>query len=354
MNTHAKSRLIGCAALLFGAACAPVPANASSGGFPPPAVSAKVVLGDHYPERRTPFPHGVIGLADVKYAAIPGFRPLTLDVYVAPNSRSKPAPLVLYIHGGGWEFGHSRQSGAFENWPRVLALVAAHGYTVASVNYRLSGEAPFPAAIQDVKTAILWLHAHARDYGIDKTETIVWGGSAGGHLAALAAVSCGVKALEPDLAGLANGARLARESDCVQGAVTWYGVFDFADFNWDKPGAPAAPHSVPAPIARFLACAPSGRAPDTVRAASPISYVKANTPPFLIMYGSVDKTVPPKQSKLFAAALRAAGAHADLIEIPGVAHSFIGSTPQATRNASLEAFDRTMKFIDATVGRAGR
>ncbi len=353
MNTLGRFPMVGAAALLVCAAAASA-APSSTGAYPRPAVAAAVVMGDHYPARRTPFPGGVTGFADVKYAELPGFRPLTLDVYVPPGARSKAVPLVLYIHGGGWEFGHSRQSGAFENWPRVLAMVAARGYTVASLNYRLSGEAPFPAAIQDVKTAILWLHAHARDYGIDKSRTIVWGGSAGGHLAALAAVSCGVKALEPDLAQLADGARLAKESDCVQGAVTWYGVFDFANFNWDAPGAPAQPHPVPEPIARFLACAPRGCAPATVRAASPISYVKASTPPFLIMYGSVDKTVPPKQSISFAAAMKAAGAHAELIEIPGVAHSFIGSTPQATKRGSLEAFDRTLDFIDSTVGHAHR
>ncbi len=354
MKAQSNHLLAGCAALLFGAACAHTPANASAGSYPPPAVSAKVVLGDRYPARPTPFPGGVIGFADVKYASIPGFRPLTMDIYVPPKARSKSAPLVMYIHGGGWEFGHSRQSGAFENWPQVLALVAARGYTVASVNYRLSGEAPFPAAIQDVKTAILWLHAHARAYGIDKTKTIVWGGSAGGHLAALAAVSCGVKALEPNLAELADSAPLAQENDCVQGAVTWYGVFDFSNFNWDETGGPAAPHPVPEPIARFLACASSGCAPGSVRAASPISYVKASTPPFLIIYGAADKTVPPKQSRLFAAALQAAGVRAELVEIPGVAHSFIGSTPLATKNASLEALGRTLKFIDATVGRAHR
>src|SRR6185295_4740813 len=118
-----------------------------------PPTGAKPVLEEPYPERRTQFPGGVIGLADLTYESLAGFRPLRLDLY-RPASTSTPHPLVLYIHGGGWTSGHTRHSGAFENWPAVLAAIAARGYVIASVEYRLSGEAPFPAAIQDVKAAI--------------------------------------------------------------------------------------------------------------------------------------------------------------------------------------------------------
>ncbi|MDE2347845.1 MAG: carboxylesterase family protein, partial [Gammaproteobacteria bacterium] len=111
MNTLGRFSMVGAAALLVCAAAASA-APSSTGAYPQPAVAAAVVMGDHYPARRTPFPGGVTGFADVKYAELPGFRPLTLDVYVPPGARSKAVPLVLYIHGGGWEFGHSRQSGA--------------------------------------------------------------------------------------------------------------------------------------------------------------------------------------------------------------------------------------------------
>jgi acetyl esterase/lipase len=178
-----------------------------------PKVAGAAVLEDRYPERRTAFAGGVTGLADVVYYTPPGSRPATLDLYLPPaNKRNDTSePLVIYIHGGGWSSGHTRHSGAFENWPGVLASLAARGYVVSSLSYRLLGEAPFPAAIQDVKAAIKFLRANAGKYGIDKSRVLVWGGSAGGHLTALAATTCGVAALEPVVTGT-----LAAESDCVQ------------------------------------------------------------------------------------------------------------------------------------------
>ena len=125
-------------------------------------------------------PTGVVGLADVTYAVIPGFRPLRLDLYLAPGATNKPHPLVIFVHGGGWQSGHTRHSGAFADWPGVLASLAAKGYVVASVEYRLSGEARFPAAIQDVKSAIRYLRVHSSEYGIDPARAVIWGGSAAG------------------------------------------------------------------------------------------------------------------------------------------------------------------------------
>jgi acetyl esterase/lipase len=313
-----------------------------------PKVDTSPFLGDHYPPRRTEFSGGVFGFADVTYAMIPGFRPLTLDIYLAPKSRVVgSSPLVLYIHGGGWTTGHSRQSGAFDDWPRVLASLAARGYVVASLNYRLSGEAAFPAAIQDVKSAIRFLRAHATDYGIDPSKAIVWGGSAGGHLAALAATTCGVKELEPAAPAQASpeSASVAQQSDCVQGAVTWYGIFDLAAMAGPSPGV-----SPPA-IAKLLGC--NGACPpDKLQYASPEHYIKKDMPPFLLVHGAADKTVDPKQSTHFLDAVSAVGGRISLTMIPDVDHSFIGQTPEATREASLLALRRTFEFIDATFKRS--
>ncbi len=316
---------------------------------PPPKIDASPFLGDHYPPRRMPFSGGVTGFADVTYETVPGFRPLTLDVYVGPHAKGAAVPLVLYIHGGGWFAGHSRQSGAFDDWPGVLASLAARGYTVASLNYRLSGEAPFPAAIQDVKASIRFLRAHATEYAIDPARAVVWGGSAGGHLAAMAAATCGVKELEPAPATPATpaGLALARESDCVQGAVTWYGVFDLSTMR----DARAAEGSTPPSIANFLGCGKTPCSAQILQAASAQHYIKADLPPFLLIHGGSDKTVDPNQSVHFKDAMTAAGAHAELILIPGVDHSFVGTTLDATRDASLDALNRTFAFIDATLKR---
>lgn len=314
-----------------------------------PKINASPFLGDHYPPRRVEFPGGVVGFADVTYAVIPGFRPLTLDVYLAPKGRAtaSSSPLVLYIHGGGWANGHSRQSGAFDDWPRVLASLAARGYVVASLNYRLSSEAAFPAAIQDVKSSIQFLRAHATEYGIDPSRAIVWGGSAGGHLAALAATTCGVKELEPAPPAPVSpeSAALAQQSDCVQGAVTWYGIFDLATMAGPSPGV-----SPPA-IAKLLGC--NGACPsEKFQSASPSHFIKTDMPPFLLVHGAADKTVDPKQSTRFRDAVSAAGGRVSLTMIPDVDHSFIGQTPEATREASLLALKRTFEFIDATFKRA--
>ena len=189
-------------------------------------VEASPVLEDRFPQPKVAFAHDVESQPDLVYSVPPGFRPLRLDLYRPRNTGSvtRGLPLVVYVHGGGWQSGHTRHAGAFANWPGVLALLASKGYVVASIEYRLSGEAPFPAAIQDVKTSIRWLRSKSAQFGIDPTSVIIWGGSAGGQLAALAATSCKVESLAPD-----PQSPLAAQSDCVQGLVTWYGIFDFVN-----------------------------------------------------------------------------------------------------------------------------
>ena len=330
-----------------------------------PRVGARPVLDDRYPERRTSFPGNVVGLADLTYASLTGYRPLILDLYKSA-SNAQPSPLVIYLHGGGWQSGHTRHSGAFEDWPGVLASIAARGYVVASVEYRLSSEAPFPAAVQDVKAAIRWLRTHAAEYGIDKSRAVVWGGSAGGQLAALVGASCGVAALEPPSAAANQqpepGAAAAKrgpdvvgspagvESDCVQGVITWYGIFDFSDVA--KEPATAANAAAPQDARnRYLGCAPGKCSSATVAAAGAITYVDARNPPVLMIHGVNDHTVPIAQSRSYLAALRAKGVKAELLELPGVDHSFIGATPEETRAASLRALNRSLEFIDATLKR---
>jgi acetyl esterase/lipase len=225
------------------------PAAAQTRDFP---VAAAPVLGDLYPDRVTPFPDGVTGYADVIYSTIQGFRPLVVDIYTPPKAAG-PKPLVIYIHGGGWNSGHTRHSGALANFPLAMAKFAAEGFVVASLEYRLTGEAPFPAQLQDARAAIRFLKANAAKYGIDPARVGVWGGSAGGHLAALAALTCGVKELDvkPAEAG----------SECVQSLVTWYGVFDFAPML-ARSTANAAENAL-------LRCAPASCADAVVKAASP-------------------------------------------------------------------------------------
>jgi acetyl esterase/lipase len=309
-------------------------------------VAANVITEDRFPVPKATFPGGVTGLADVVFARPNGFRPVKLDLYLPPAGA--PKPFVIYVHGGGWSGGSPRNSAAFEDWPGVLASLAARGYVVASLDYRLSGEAPFPAAEQDVKASIRWLRANAEKYGIDPQRGLIWGASAGGHLAALAATSCGVAALEPEVGRGGRGRTPAptesQPSDCVQAWVTWYGIFDMLPLTERPAGNPSS-----GPL-KFLGCTASGCAAETVRLASAVSFVGARTPPALLIHGTEDKTVNPDQSRRMHELLTSKGVSSQLMLIPGVDHSFIGGSHEATSAASNAALQRTFAFIDATVG----
>ena len=124
---------------------------------------------------------------DVRYGEVLGFRPLELDLYV-PAGLEGPVPVVVYVHGGGWQRGSRRDP------PPLLDAdfyeqIAAQGLAVAAVDYRLSGEARFPAPLEDVRAAVGWVRDHAADYGLDPGRVFLWGDSAGGHLALLAALT---------------------------------------------------------------------------------------------------------------------------------------------------------------------
>jgi acetyl esterase/lipase len=329
-------------------------------------IAAQAIADDRYPEHSVAFPGDVNSFPDLTYATPSGYRPLTLDLYLPPNSLPAPVagfPLVVYIHEGGWMAGHARHSGAFANFPHVLASLAAKGYVVASVNYRLSSEAKSPAAAIDIKTAIRWLRSRAADYRIDPARAATWGGSAGGELAALVAVTCGVDAFDPNLptpVGAVDGegrpisgslpADVARRSDCVQAAVAWYGVFDFATLFTQAGAGEGQPTPAIQAAYRYLGCDPIRCQPGLSEAASSTTYVDAKDPPMLLVHGTADEVVPYQQSEEMAARLKGAGVRADLILIKGVGHSFIGSTSEQTREASLRALYATFDFFDKTIG----
>jgi acetyl esterase/lipase len=324
---------VGCLLALAPASVAAAPVTAQ--------VGARSVRDDVYPRLPAPFPGGVTSLADVEYANLTGYRALTLDLY-RPKADGEPKPLVVWVHGGGWNRGDARTSGAFADWPRVLAELAGRGFVVASVNYRLSGEAKFPAQIQDVKAAIRFLRANAGRYGIDPARVYAWGGSAGGQLAALAAVTCGVGAFAP-LASTGrlpgSEAKLAKplpQSDCVQGAVIWYGALDLSDMG---PNA-----------AQLLGCEPSA-CPAKAAEASPLTYAARAQVPMVLMHGLDDTEVPPKGAEAMAAGLKASHAPVQTLFIPGVGHGWIGPNAATTRAASLLALRRTFDAFEAWAAR---
>ena len=323
------SRIVAAAALLAGLGAAQGQPGRSR-IFP---VAAAPVLDDRFPSLATPFPGGVSAWRDVTYQQLPGYRPQVIDLYVPATPG--PHPLVMYIHGGGWMGGHTRHSGALADFPKVLAALAAEGFVVASLEYRLSGEAHFPAQLQDANAALRFLAANARAYRIDPARIGLWGGSAGGHLAALTGLAC--RNIDLDPASARDG--------CATAVATWYGVFDF--------GAMAAGRGGDNPETRLLGCE-GACPPERIAAVSPVTHIGAKNPAFLLVHGESDKVVPVAQSRLGEAALRKAGASVETIYIPGVDHSFIGADPASTRDATLRATNATFDFFHRKLGVSSR
>lgn len=306
------------------------------------AVAPAVVVDP--PARPVQFEGGVIGYQGLAYDRRPGYRPLTLDLYLPPRNlrQASNLPLVIYVHGGGWMGGSPRLSGAMSDFPSVLASLARRGYVVASLSYRFSSEAKFPAQPIDIRSGIRWLKDHSAQYGIDAGRTAIWGASAGGQLAALAATACTHPAFDGDrVHPNANSA-------CVQGAVVWYGVFDFSTIVAQAAKIPGAQshRDGDSGEARYLGCLLDECPPELLALASPIAHVDPKTPPMLLIAGTNDQIVPPDQSRTMASALARVGVSHELILIPGVNHSFIGGTPSQTRSATVEAVARTFEFFD--------
>ncbi len=240
---------------------------------------------------------GIKFLQDVPYVD-DGHERHLLDLFLPREKAAGRLPLVVWIHGGGW------QAGSKEGCPAVPLV--AKGYVVASINYRLSQHAVFPAQIEDCKAAIRWLRAHAAQYQIDAERIGVWGGSAGGHLVALLGTTGNVKALE------GNGGNLDQSSR-VQCVVDWFGPTDFV--HWD----PKFNEAVSGVISHLLG-GPFHENRQKARKASPLFYVDKDAAPFLIMHGDADKIVPLSQSQALAKALGKVGVEVKLQVLKGSGH----------------------------------
>ena len=238
-------------------------------------------------------------LKDVPYTDNRASKAQMLDLYL-PSNVDHPVPVVVFIHGGGWYEGDKSECPALPMVPK--------GYAVASINYRLTGQARFPAQIFDCKAAIRWLRAHADQYHLNGNKIAVWGESAGGQLAALLGTSGGVHELEGNLGANDQDSR-------VQAVVDWFGPANFLPAgNKDALSAEAV-----RALVGLLGALPD-KAPVLARAASPITYVNKNAPQFLIMHGNQDHLVPLAQSQELDAALKKAGVPSQLIVVNGAGH----------------------------------
>ena len=274
-------------------------------------------------------PPGVNVASNLVYASTPD-KELKLDIYRAKSAGREELPLVVWVHGGAWRRGGKES-------PRQAIGLVERGYVVASVSYRLSQEAKFPAQIHDVKAAIRWLRAHAEDYGIAVGRVGVWGASAGGHLVALLGTSGGVAELEG-----AVGPAHKDISSRVQAVADYFGPTDFLQMDAHSISDRIA-HDAPDSPESELIGAPIQGNPDLAARANPITYVTPDDPPFLIVHGDLDPLVPHHQSELLQAALRGAGVEATLYTVEGGRHG------QGGEFGSPELFERVADFFDRTL-----
>ncbi|MHC3469442.1 alpha/beta fold hydrolase [Streptomyces sp. 7R007] len=266
-----------------------------------------------------PATEGVRLLRGAVYAVPEGSRPLELDLWL-PAQTTGPVPVVVFVHGGAWRTGLRDDLGPrFRRWqPGPFARLVQAGFAVACPDYRLSGEVTHPGQLHDLKTALTWLRTRSAELSLDPARTVLWGESAGGHLAALLA--------------------LTADDVPVQGCVTWYAPTDLPHLAEDQPPGGYDP-SDPGTFEALLLGGALTALPDRARDASPVGHVTPDAPPFLVLHGTRDAIVPHVQGSRLVSALRGAGASAELLSVPGGDHLWVGITEEEVERCFTASLD---------------
>lgn len=267
-------------------------------------------------------------LRDVPFGKVNG-RVLTMHI-VRPkltSSVAKPMPVIVWIHGGAW-IGGSKDSGI----PLLLPF-AKRGYLGASISYRFSKEAKFPAQIEDCKCAIRFLRAKAKEFNIDPERIGVWGASAGGHLSAMLGTAGDVKEFEGSGGWEGFSSRVSAVCD-------WFGPSDLLAMVGEQSTIDRTGPNCPEAL---LIGGPLLENKDKAVKASPITYVTPDDPPFLIMHGDKDMVVPFSQSKRLFDALKKAGVEVTFVKLKGAGHGGRGFNSPQTMRLVTAFFDKHLK-----------
>jgi acetyl esterase/lipase len=261
-----------------------------------------------------------------------------LDLYLPETPAGHPLPLIVHIHGGGWRGGNK--------FPCPVVGMVAQGYVVASVEYRFSQKALFPAQIQDCQAAIRWLRANSTRHGIDPEHIGVIGASAGGHLSALVGTAGGTKAFPP-LGGNEE------QSDRVQAVCDIYGPTDFGTVMRQAADDRNVRNiftfnSSSDPYSLLIGASLEGN-PDKTDAVSPVYYASKDSPPTLILHGTHDALVPFAQSEEFAATLEEKGVAVWLQALPGSGHGGPAFGKPSIIGLMKTFFDKHLKGTDMTI-----
>jgi len=266
------------------------------------------------------FPKGTVLHANLKYNNDTLQKHL-LDIYLPANVKGK-VPLVIFVHGGGWLSNDKYADMGYMK--KTVAEIVSAGFALASIDYRFSTQAVFPAQMQDCNRAVSFLYDNAEKYALDKSRFALMGFSAGGHLASLMGLSKNNRVKDFFMRGTSQGFSF-------KGVVDFYGPSELLLFPKNDDATSAESILIgAAPIAR----------PDLSKAASPVTYVDKHDPPFLIIHGEKDESVPPKQSRLLSAWLGVYGVANELIIVKDAPHF----GPMFDTD---EIRDKVMKFLRA-------
>jgi len=295
---------------------------------PEPSISANQTVEPPSPKEETTQPvvipaapintNTVRVIKDLEYGR-GGDLPLYLDIYVPQTPIMEPMPAVVFIHGGGWRSG--------EKYPSQVKSLAERGFFAVSINYRLSGVAIFPAAVEDCKCAVRWLRANAAEFHVDPNRIGVWGGSAGGHLALM--VGC-----VDQSAGLEGNGGWEKYSSRVQAVCSYYGPSDLSHMQDGDTTAPA----------QFLGGTLAEK-PEAYRLASPVTYVTPDDPPLLMVHGDSDRVVPYAQSVTMQQAYLTLGLKVDLVKVLNAGHGFQPLANKTISPTQQEIFQKVRDFF---------
>lgn len=261
-----------------------------------------------------------------------------LDLWLPDEPASGPYPVLMYFHGGAFKVGAKREN---QSEPVLRAL--EHGYAVADVEYRKSGEAVFPAMLLDAKAAVRFLRAHADEYDLDPNRIAAWGASAGAWIASMLGVTAGAEEFAEK-----NGVN-SDQNDAVQAVVDWCGPcgdFSLMDSDFEENIVSEQNHNAPGSAESLFMGAPLAEIPELCRAAAPYTYAHADVPQFLIVHGTADNTVPMRQSVRFYDALvqEAGEERAELHILEGVSHhSKPWNDDPVIAGITMEFLDRVFK-----------
>jgi acetyl esterase/lipase len=250
------------------------------------------------------FPEGTLAYNNLSYAG-DTLKAHLLDIYLPAKAEGK-VPFVVWVHGGAWS--HNDKYSDMGYMKSTIGAILESGYGIVSIDYRLSTAAVFPAQIQDCNHALEFLYQNAAKYNLDKNRIVLIGFSAGGHLASLTGLSLNNK-LETFFKGN------SKPSFGIRGVIDFYGPADLLIMIGEAEGKVNEGSSV----AQLLGATPLQR-PDLARVASPVTYLDANDPPFLIVHGENDQSVAPVQSRLLSSWLKLSGVKHELIIVSNAPH----------------------------------